>query len=123
MLRANSFLSGDASFSLTLSSDDLQNRLINLLGNSIRVPLPSRRTRILVKMDHVIVKRIVLDSDSLKVSTREKLTLHVILYPSNFFSFSSNFALNLGIFITNLSWTPSPILSILSKASTSNVIL
>jgi len=123
LLRANSFLSGDASFSLTLSSDDLQNRLINLLGNSIRVPLPSRRTRILVKMDHVIVKRIVIDSDSLKVSTGEKLTLHVILYPSNFFSFSSNFALNLGIFITNLSWTPSPILSILSKASTSNVIL
>jgi hypothetical protein len=49
LARAANFLSGDASFSLTLSSDDLQNRLINLLGNSIRVPLPSRRTRTLVK--------------------------------------------------------------------------
>lgn len=47
--------------SLTLRSNDLQNRSINLLENSIRMTLPPRRTRILVKMDQAIVKRLVFD--------------------------------------------------------------
>ena len=71
LLRANNFYPEIHPFPFTLQSNDLQNRSINLFENSIRVTLPSRKTRILVKMDHVKVKRIVLDRDSHGFKWRE----------------------------------------------------